>query len=139
MLSDVADQQHLVVASDLPKEIPHLLRRSERGFIDHVQPFLGWIISTHRTREVSVYWACGVMLERRGHKLPGCFGCVVPTDASLGIALQFIQGESYRLSVRLTHLVITTNEGGHWPFRVLALRGSAQTVSQREHQAVISE
>ena len=37
MLAGIADEQHLVLRADLVEEIPHLLRRCQRGFIDHIE------------------------------------------------------------------------------------------------------
>ena len=37
MLADVTDDQDPVLGRDLLKEIPHLLRRSERGFVEHIK------------------------------------------------------------------------------------------------------
>src|SRR4029079_5676849 len=37
MLPDVSNEKHLVLGTDPAKEVPHLLGRCKRGFIDHVK------------------------------------------------------------------------------------------------------
>ena len=37
MLARVADEQYLVLRADLLKKVPHLLRRCQRRFIDHIE------------------------------------------------------------------------------------------------------
>ena len=44
MLAGVADQQNLVLRADLVEEVPHLLRRCERGFIDHIEMLLRRVV-----------------------------------------------------------------------------------------------
>ncbi len=39
MLTGIPDKQHLFLGADPPKKLPHLLRRCQRGFIDHVEMF----------------------------------------------------------------------------------------------------
>jgi hypothetical protein len=41
MLADIADNQNPILGRDLLKKIPHLLRRGERGFVQHVEMSAG--------------------------------------------------------------------------------------------------
>jgi hypothetical protein len=40
MLAGVANQQYLILRADLIQEVTHLLRRCQRGFIDHIEMFV---------------------------------------------------------------------------------------------------
>ena len=48
MLSPVADEQHTVIRMEPVQKLMHLPGRCQRGFVEHIEPFLAciWLLST---------------------------------------------------------------------------------------------
>ena len=69
-------------------------------------------MSMELRRGIAINGPCGIMLEFRGNK-PACsLGSMVSPDTGLGVALEFIKGYIYGLTVGLAHTIIATDQSG---------------------------
>ena len=64
MLPPVADEQHTIIRMEAVHKLMHLPGRCQRGFIEHIEPFLAGIWLLVRVPDAFVAWMSPCLLRR---------------------------------------------------------------------------